>query len=146
MSGACCPQRAGRRNRDRKQEIGPAGSDRGAASSGEGSRRVLCRFTRRGPQGRRDAGGPAWRRVAPAAIAALLPAGCTEVGAPAIPLFGAYFPSWLACALAGIFGAVLVRVVFIRAGIDDVLPIRLPVYVAVAAALGFLVSILAFGR
>jgi len=73
--------------------------------------------------------------------------GCAvSAGAPSIALFGAYFPSWLACALAGILGAVLVRLVFIPLGIDDVLPVRLPVYVAIAAAIGFLVSLLGFGR
>lgn len=79
-------------------------------------------------------------------LAALLLAGCTTAGAPTIPLFGAYFPSWLACTVAGILGAVLVRVVFVRAGIDDALPVRLPVYLCVAAIIGFLVSLLTFGR
>lgn len=72
--------------------------------------------------------------------------GCSSAGAPSLYFFGAYFPSWLACALAGIVGAVLVRLVFVRLGIDDSLPMRLPVYVCVAAALGFLVSLLSFGR
>ena len=77
---------------------------------------------------------------------ALALGGCTSAGAPAIALFGAYFPSWLACTLAGIVGAVVVRLVFIPLGIDDALPFRLPIYVAVAACLGFLVSLLGFGR
>lgn len=68
------------------------------------------------------------------------------MGAPALPFFGAYFPSWLLCAVLGILGAVCVRLAFIRLGIDDALPARLPVYVCVAAAIGFLVSILSFGR
>ncbi|MFG1393086.1 YtcA family lipoprotein [Xanthobacter agilis] len=72
--------------------------------------------------------------------------GCSPVGAPTIPFFGAYFPSWLACALAGILGAVLVRVAFVRLGVDDVLPARLPIYVSIAAGLGFLVSLVSFGR
>ena len=59
---------------------------------------------------------------------------------------GSALPSWLACALAGILGAVLVRLVFIPLGLDDMLPVRLPVYVAIAAAIGFLVSLLGFGR
>ncbi len=79
-------------------------------------------------------------------LAVLIVAGCTSAGAPAIPLFGAYFPSWLACTLAGVFGAVLVRLVFIRIGLDDALPVRLPVYVCLAALIGFLVSLLTFGR
>ena len=77
----------------------------------------------------------------------LLPAGCSgDAGAPSIALFGAYFPSWLACALTGILGAVVVRLLFIPLGIDDLLPARLPVYVAIAAAIGFFVSMIGFGR
>ena len=45
-----------------------------------------------------------------------------------------------------VLGAVLVRLVFIPLGLDDMLPVRLPVYVAIAAAIGFLVSLLGFGR
>lgn len=84
----------------------------------------------------------------PAAVLAGLSllAGCAPLGAPALPFFGAYFPSWLACAIAGILAAVAVRLVFIRLGIDDALPMRLPVYVAIAATAGFLVSLLGFGR
>ncbi|WP_428030426.1 YtcA family lipoprotein [Ancylobacter sp.] len=91
---------------------------------------------------------PAARRLRAAwVVGAALPlAGCVSADAPAIPLFGAYFPSWLLAALIGIFGAILVRLVFIRAGIDDALPIRLPVYVCIAAAIGFAVSLLGFGR
>ncbi|RTL87928.1 hypothetical protein EJV44_23725 [Ancylobacter aquaticus] len=61
-------------------------------------------------------------------------------------MFGAYFPAWLLCAVIGVLGAVLVRLVFIRAGIDDALPVRLPVYVCIAAGIGFAVALLGFGR
>jgi hypothetical protein len=93
---------------------------------------------------RRQAG--ALLRAGAVSFAALPLAGCLSAGAPAIPLFGAYFPSWLLCAFIGILGAVVVRLVFIRAGIDDALPIRLPVYICIAAAIGFAVSLLGFGR
>lgn len=86
------------------------------------------------------------RRVAVTLFAPFLLAGCVSAGAPAIPLFGAYFPSWLLCAMVGILGAVILRLLFVRAGIDDALPIRLPVYVCIAAGIGFAVSILGFGR
>ncbi|MFG1477658.1 YtcA family lipoprotein [Xanthobacter sp. V4C-4] len=93
---------------------------------------------------------PARRVVAAVGPAVLAPAGvlagCAPAGAPSIAFFGAYFPSWLACALVGILGAVAVRLVFVRLGVDDVLPARLPVYVAIAAGIGFLVSLLSFGR
>jgi hypothetical protein len=88
----------------------------------------------------------AFGRLAGIFGATLLLGGCTSAGAPSIALFGAYFPSWLACALAGILGAVVVRVIFIPLGLDDALPIRLPVYLAVAVSIGFSVSLLGFGR
>ncbi|MFG1280592.1 YtcA family lipoprotein [Xanthobacter autotrophicus] len=85
-------------------------------------------------------------RAALCLFSASLLAGCVPAGAPAIPFFGAYFPSWLLCALVGILGAVIVRLVFIRLGIDDALPARLPVYVCLAAGIGFLLSLVSFGR
>ncbi len=91
--------------------------------------------------------GPFVLRLGPPAMMSLVLSGCdVSAGAPSLALFGAYFPSWLACALAGILGAVLVRLVFIPLGLDDALPVRLPVYVAIAAAIGFLVSLIGFGR
>jgi hypothetical protein len=81
-----------------------------------------------------------------AGVAAAVGSGCVPLGAPAIPLFGAYFPGWLLCAFCGVIGAVVVRLGFIRIGLDDILPVRLPVYVAVATIIGLLVSWLGFGR
>lgn len=89
-------------------------------------------------------GGPAALRLGGAAAAALL-GGCADA-APAIPLFDAFFPAWLACAAAGIAGAVVVRLAFIPFGLDDALPVRLPVYIAVAAIIGLLASLIGFGR
>jgi len=86
------------------------------------------------------------KRSAGLLVATALLAGCSPVGAPTIPMFGAYFPSWLACAFIGILGAVVMRLLFIRTGIDDALPCRLPIYVCLAASIGFLASILSFGR
>ena len=43
-------------------------------------------------------------------------------------------------------GAVLVRVVFIRLGVDDALPLRLFVYVALALGIAFALSLFVFGR
>lgn len=87
-----------------------------------------------------------WLRPAGGCAVAGLLGGCAPAGAPAIPFFGAYFPSWLLCALLGILATVVVRLVFIRTGIDDALPARLPVYVCIAAGLGFLISMIGFGR
>ncbi|AQZ51382.1 MULTISPECIES: YtcA family lipoprotein [Martelella] len=63
-----------------------------------------------------------------------------------IPFFGAYFPSWIACSLIGIFGAVIVRLVFIKIGLDDVMPVRVIVYLFLAIAIGLAASLILFGR
>ena len=81
----------------------------------------------------------------PCLVAALLP-GCAAPRAPAFAAVGAFFPAWLACALVGVLGAVLIRIAFIRLGIDDALPLRLFVYVALALAIAFALSIFVFGR
>ena len=60
--------------------------------------------------------------------AALSLGGCSGPMSPSVPLFGAYFPSWLICTAAGVIGAVLVRVLFIRIGLDAQLPLRLLLY------------------
>ncbi len=95
-------------------------------------------------------GGGALRAVdclrAPAACLAVGLGGCVPEGAPAVPLFGAYFPSWLIAAAAGVGAALVARVVFVLVGLDDVLPFRLVVYVSLAVAVGFLVSTAVFGR
>jgi YtcA-like protein len=87
-------------------------------------------------------------RVVPSArslriLAALAPlmlgvGGC----APSLPLFGAYFPSWLLCAVIGISGALAIRVVLVRVGIDDALPLRPLVYVSLASAIACSVALL----
>ncbi|MFG1298357.1 YtcA family lipoprotein [Xanthobacter sp. V3C-3] len=95
---------------------------------------------------RRQADNRAAERLAAVGLLAVSLGGCVPGGAPSIPFFGAFFPAWLLCAFIGIVGAVLVRVALIRLGIDDLLPARLPVYVCIAAGIGFLVSIVSFGR
>ena len=72
--------------------------------------------------------------------------GCVAQTSPSLPLFGAYFPSWLICTTAGVIGAVLVRGLFIRLGIDDALPWRLLVYACIAAMIGFVLALTVYGR
>ncbi len=80
------------------------------------------------------------------AILAALPLSGCSAGAPTIFLAGAYFPAWLLCSVAGIIGAVIVRVGLVAAGIDDSIPFRLPVYICIAILIGFLVAFAGFSR
>ncbi|MFA3781232.1 YtcA family lipoprotein [Yersinia sp. 1652 StPb PI] len=79
-------------------------------------------------------------------LSVIVLSGCTGVAAPSFSLVGSYFPSWMACAFIGIVVAVMARILFIRVGIDEVLPWRLLVYVCLALAVAFISSLLLFTR
>ena len=93
-------------------------------------------------------GGAAGKGPAMALLLVLVPllSGCDRPLSPSFPLFGAYFPAWLACATFGIVGALVVRVVFVRIGVDDVLPWRLLVYTCLGAGIAFALALLVYGR
>lgn len=65
---------------------------------------------------------------------------------PSFSLFGAYFPSWMLCLLIAIIITLLLRVVFIRLGIDDILPFRLTAYTAIVIAIASSLAIFVYGR
>lgn len=62
----------------------------------------------------------------------LLLAGCDTARAPSFLIMGSYVPSWLVGAFISIPFTLLVRLVFIRTRLDDALPARLLVYLAIA--------------
>lgn len=66
--------------------------------------------------------------------------------APSVAMFDSFFPSWLICLLVAVVAAVILRVVFVAIGLDDVLQARVPVYMALALGLTFLFSYMFFGR
>jgi hypothetical protein len=62
-------------------------------------------------------------------------AGCS--GAPSQNILGAYFPSWMLCALAGLILASASQRLFAVLGLDQLLPVRALVYLALAVAFSF---------
>lgn len=54
--------------------------------------------------------------------------GCQR--APSFSLGGAYFPAWLLFSLGAVVVTLLLRLVFIRTGLDDVLRFKPLVYIA----------------
>ena len=66
--------------------------------------------------------------------------GCASPGAPSLILFGAYFPGWILCGVAGIVAAIVARVAMVMSGLSHALPLQLFVCVAV----GLLVAIAAW--
>lgn len=65
---------------------------------------------------------------------ALMPlTGCTlQAHAPSVTVYGSFFPVWLLASLLGIMGAVLIRVAFIRVGLNEHLPAPVLVYLCLA--------------
>ncbi|MFZ0870583.1 MAG: YtcA family lipoprotein [Rhodanobacter sp.] len=47
---------------------------------------------------------------------------------PSRNILGSYFPTWMICALLGLFGVVILRAVLGKVGIDATLPIPVVVY------------------
>jgi hypothetical protein len=68
-------------------------------------------------------------------------AGCS----PEFALQGAYFPLWLVAAVLGILAALLVRMVLIKLQIDEGIPFRSLVYIALAATIALIISATALG-
>ena len=80
-------------------------------------------------------------------LTGLVLSSCASAGnSPVIPFLGAYFPSWIACSLIGIIGTVVLRLVFIKIGLDDIMPMRVVAYLFLAIAIGLASSLILFGR
>jgi hypothetical protein len=62
-------------------------------------------------------------------------------GAPTFAIVGAYFPAWMLCALLGIAGAIIARVVFCGIGLDAILPAKLFVYASIGLIAGIAIWI-----
>jgi hypothetical protein len=63
--------------------------------------------------------------------------GCREVGAPSFEFFGAFFPAWLLCSLAGIVGAAGARAALASPRLIGSVPYLL----AVCTAVGVLIAV-----
>ncbi len=85
-----------------------------------------------------------WPRPALLTILGCGLGGCTHVGAPSFELFGAFFPAWLLCSLAGIAGAVGARATLVSPRLLGVIPYPLAVCTAVGVAIALLVWLLFF--
>lgn len=70
--------------------------------------------------------------------------GCVQTGAPAFTLLGSFIPYWMVCAAAGLAVAIIVRLIFIKVGIDDLLPFRLAVYLCLMLSVSFISALLFF--
>jgi hypothetical protein len=62
--------------------------------------------------------------------------GCADAGAPSFELAGAFFPTWMLCALAGVVGAAAARTVLTAPRLLDSVPYPLAVCTAVGVIVG----------
>jgi len=83
-----------------------------------------------------------FRRSPPACVLLLAGglSGCNA--APTQSILGSFFPSWMICALAGIAGAVAVKLILSAIGIGRSVPAPLLVYLATTVAISFAVWLL----
>lgn len=72
-------------------------------------------------------------------------AGCNGDSAPAMPLFGAYFPAWLIAALIGVIAAIAARIALAFSGLDKVVPWLLAVCSSIGLIIAIAVSAVIFG-
>ncbi|WP_374544837.1 YtcA family lipoprotein [Rhodoblastus sp.] len=101
----------------------------------------------------RDFWRAGWRdvtRLSPKPIlattgAALALAGCAREGAPSFIIAGAYFPAWMACALAGILVALVLRILLGRLGMARSVAYGLTFYSATAVVSGAAFWLFGFG-
>jgi hypothetical protein len=72
--------------------------------------------------------------------------GCSTGGAPSFDLFGAFFPAWLLCGIAGVAGAVTARIAFVSSGVANALPYQLAVCTAIGVITAVLFWLVGFGH
>jgi hypothetical protein len=69
---------------------------------------------------------------------------CSPDGAPSFALFGAYFPTWMFCALIGIIGAALTRVALTSRSLANLIPFQLAVCTASGVIIALMVWVTLF--
>lgn len=59
---------------------------------------------------------------------------------------GAFFPSWMLCLAAALIIVLVVRLIFIRIGLEDMLTFRLLTYTAMVVAFAYAFALIIYGR
>lgn len=72
--------------------------------------------------------------------------GCSDRSAPAITMFGAYFPDWLIFAITAILAAVFARIAFGIAGRAESVPYPLFTYLAIGILVAGVIDFLWLGH
>ncbi len=65
---------------------------------------------------------------------------------PSFSLLGAYFPSWMLCLAIAIVITIVLRAIFVRTGLDDILAFRLITYTGMVIAIACGLALFVYGR
>ncbi|WP_028233213.1 YtcA family lipoprotein [Pseudochrobactrum sp. AO18b] len=68
------------------------------------------------------------------------------LSSPSFYIFGAFFPSWMLCLFLALIIVLMLRVIFIRTGLDDLLTFKLTAYTAMVIAIACAMSLVVYGR
>ncbi len=81
-----------------------------------------------------------------AALAALALASCASRGAPSFVAFGAYFPGWMLCGMAGVLTAIGTRIALILTGLTESVPFQLGICLSAGIIVAIVTWLAWFGR
>lgn len=85
-------------------------------------------------------GGCSLRPWVVSLLTPMMLAGCSmHAHAPSMSLYGSFFPVWLLAALLGGICSVILRLLFIRVGLHEHLPVPLLTYLSAAILSGILI-------
>lgn len=80
----------------------------------------------------------------PKTFAVALSLSLSGCGAPSYDLFGAFFPAWMFCGLAGVASALAARATFVVTGLSSQIPHQLAICTAIGVIVATLVWLLFF--
>ena len=89
---------------------------------------------------------PSLPRAVLLVITSCLVTGCSFGVAPSFELFGAFFPAWMLCAVAGVVAAVVIRQVLMVVGVGEYVVAPLLTYVGLALSATWLIWLSMFGH
>jgi YtcA family len=84
-----------------------------------------------------------WWRAAPILLSVATLTACSA--SPSRNILGSYFPTWMICALLGLVGVVILRIVLGKTGIDATLPMPVVVYLCTWIAVTLAIWLLWLG-
>ncbi|WP_165814770.1 YtcA family lipoprotein [Labrenzia sp. 011] len=84
-------------------------------------------------------------RIVPAVLLLwVFSGGGAQAAAPSVPMFGSYFPSWLLSVAAAVLLTVVLRILFVATGLENILRWRGAMYLSLVAGIAALIELTVF--